>query len=68
VLIDLDALVTAAEAAPPLNISIAAICMWRNRGKITVAGHRGRSPLYRYGDLLTVEQSTRHNGGRRNAA
>lgn len=66
--INLDALVTAAEAAPQIKVTVAAICMWRNRGKLTVAGYRGRSPLYKYRDLLLVERDTRHNGGRRQAA
>lgn len=63
--LDLDALITAAEFRRYLAIaggdaSLAVICMWRNRGLVTVAGHRGRAPLYRLGDLLDVEYETRH--------
>lgn len=60
-----DALVTAAEAAasPHLHgVSRQLIGMWRHLGKLSARGTRGRSPLYRYGDLLQVERETRRSG------
>lgn len=63
--VDLDALVTATEAAasPALNdICRHLIGMWKHQGKLEVKGRRGRSPLYRYGDVLIVEQRTRRSG------
>jgi hypothetical protein len=74
---NLDALVTAAEFRRYLAlaggaVSLAAISMWRTRGRIEVHGHRGNSPLYRLGDLLDVEADTRHrvarSGGKQRAA
>lgn len=57
-----DALVTATEATTRLDgVSIYLIGMWRHDGKLRVAGRRGRSPLYRWGDLLDVERATRLN-------
>jgi len=62
---DNDALVTAVEAAasPHLKgVSRFLIGMWKHQGKLTVRGHRGRSPLFRYGDVLKVERDTRQSG------
>jgi hypothetical protein len=56
-----DALVTASYASKRLGVSIACICMWRNDGRIEVKGRRGRSPLYRWGDLTEVEKQTRRS-------
>lgn len=59
---DPDALVTATEASasPHLcGVSRQLIGMWRHLGKLQVRGTRGRSPLYRYGDILKVEIATR---------
>ena len=59
---NLDALVTATEAASRLRgVSIHLIGMWRHAGKVTVRDMRGRSPLYRWGDLLQVERDTRRS-------
>lgn len=63
---DLDALVTATEAAasPHLRGDVCRhlIGMWKTTGKLQPAGRRGRSPLYRYGDILEVERQTRRSG------
>jgi hypothetical protein len=56
-----DALVTASYASKRLGVSIACICMWRNDGRIQVKGRRGRSKLYRWGDLTEVERQTRRS-------
>lgn len=63
--LDLDALVTAAEAAASAHlrgVSRHLIGMWRLSGKLEVKAMRGRSPLYRYGDILIVERETRRSG------
>lgn len=59
---DLDARVTPAEilAAMP-DLSWHTIAMWVARGKLQERGRRGRAPLYRWGDVLTVERTTRLN-------
>lgn len=67
---NLEALVTAAEAAPKLGVDRHLIYMWRALGKVTPQGKRGKSPLYRWGDLLAVESQTRRDdpaGQRRTA-
>jgi hypothetical protein len=56
-----DALVTASYAARRLHVSIACICMWRNEGRITVSKTKGRTKLYRWGDLTEVEKQTRRS-------
>jgi hypothetical protein len=56
-----DALVTASYASKRLGVSIACICMWRNDGRVQVKGRRGRSKLYRWGDLTEVERQTRRS-------
>lgn len=64
---DLDARVTAAEAARLLGVERHTIYMW----KLARRGMRGRSPLYRWGDLLRKERDTRRNdpaGQRRSRA
>jgi hypothetical protein len=63
--VDLDALVTATEAAASPHLQ--GVCrhligMWKTRGKVEPRVMRGRSPLYRYGDLLMVERQTRRSG------
>lgn len=67
---DLELLVTAPEFAlwTEGRATVKVITAWRLRGKIQVRGYRGRSPLFRFGDLLDVEKKTRrtveHRGGR----
>lgn len=67
---NMDALVTATEAAAGLpDVSRHLIGMWVQHGKLQAKGHRGRSPLYRWGDIVAVEASTRtSNLGRPRAA
>lgn len=74
---NLDARVTAREAEEfdPLrvhNVKRHLIYVWRAQGRIEPVGHRGRSPLYRWGDILEVERDTRRSGashrGRRDSA
>lgn len=63
--LNMDALVTATEAAasPALDdICRHLIGMWKHQGKLQVMGKRGRSPLYRYGDVIEVERQTRRSG------
>lgn len=67
---NLDAKVTAVEAAPMLGVDRHRIYAWRAFGKLRPVGTRGRSPLYRWGDLLRVERETRRSdpaGQRRTA-
>ena len=67
---NLDAEVTASEAAPLLGVDRHLIYVWRALGKVKPVGIRGRCPLYRLGDLLRVESKTRGNdpaGQRRSA-
>lgn len=64
---NLDALVTAREAQdyPPLKahgVCRHLIGMWRAGGRLTVRSMRGRSPEYRFGDILRVERDTRLSG------
>lgn len=66
-IVDLDALVTAREVETyePLrqhHVTRYLIGMWRHTGKLQVRGSRGRSPLYRFGDILQVERDTRTSG------
>ena len=60
--IDMDALITGAQAARLAGVTRAAVCIWRNRGRLEVRRTRGRSPLYRLGDVLDVERETRQSG------
>lgn len=62
---NLDAQVSAIEAAGWLEK--AGVCRhrvyaWRSEGRITEVGKRGRSPLYRWGDVLEAEADTRMSG------
>lgn len=59
---NLDALITGAQAARLANVTRANVCAWVTAGKLTAKRHRGRSPLYRLGDVLAVERETRQSG------
>lgn len=49
--------VTATEAALLLPISKQLVSIWKAQGKLTPVKWRGRSPLYRFGDIRAVEQA-----------
>lgn len=68
---NMDALVTARDAADRFHTSIPVILMWRNRGwtdadgdkhrlKVARRDDRGR-PLYRWSDLLAAERGARQS-------
>jgi hypothetical protein len=59
---NLDALVTATEAASVMpDVSKHLIGMWVANDKLKPRGRRGRSPLYRWGDLVAVEAQMRNS-------
>jgi hypothetical protein len=67
VIVNLDALVTAREAEDYLALRAARVTRhliytWRGAGRLKTKGKRGRSPLYRFGDILLVERDTRCSG------
>jgi hypothetical protein len=73
VIVNLDALVSAREAAgyPPMahnGVCRHTIGMWKTLGKLSPVGMRGRSPLYRWGDVLQVERDTRCSGNSRRSS
>lgn len=52
-----DALLTATQLTNWFKvISVPLIGMWRRKGHLEVKGYAGRSPLYRYGDVVEVER------------
>ena len=68
--LDVNALLTAKEAAGYAGVSIAAICKWRERGHLPVAtgpdgdeirDERGRR-LYRLIDVAKAEHATKKRG------
>ena len=70
--LDLNALLTAKEAAGYARVSIAVICKWRERGHLPVAvdargdeirDERGR-PRYRLLDVAKAENATRQRAER----
>lgn len=61
-IVNLDAQVTAREAQDWLKTARVCrhtIAWWRATGRIKPVGRRGRSPLYRWGDVLAVEHAAR---------
>lgn len=54
---DREYLVTATEAVALLPISVQLVSIWKSQGKLTPVKYRGRSALYRFGDLMDVEQA-----------
>lgn len=58
---DLDALVTASEAAAGLRESKQLVSTWVKLDKLTPVSRRGRSPLYRWRDVLAVEAAMRNS-------
>lgn len=62
---NLDATLTATEASmSSLRVTRDALYQWKARGLIAPVGYRGRSPLYRWGDLLAAERDTRNQTGK----
>jgi hypothetical protein len=68
--VNLNAGLTYVEAAGLLGVSPATVAMWALRGweastgerrRLAVVGRRGRSRLYRYGDLVDAEADTRRS-------
>lgn len=67
VVVNLDALVTAREAQDHPGLKRYRVCRhtiasWRAAGRLTVRDMRGRSPRYRFGDIVRVERDTRLSG------
>lgn len=62
---EFDLLFTAAEAAPMLGVTPAAVRQWARRGHLVAIDHddRGR-PRYRGIDLLRAEAATRKHARR----
>jgi hypothetical protein len=69
---DMDALITATQAAQYAGVSVPAICNWRDRGYLPVAkdkdgreirDSRGR-PKYRLRDVARADIETRKRGQR----
>jgi DNA-binding transcriptional MerR regulator len=65
---DPDARLPAHLAARLVGVSRQLINYWRASGLIQPVGHRGRSPLYRLGDILRVEADTRRSSQSRRAS
>lgn len=59
---DEETLVTGAEAARVLGVTRYLVGMWKRDGKLTPKGRRGRSPLYRLGDVIDVDIAVRESG------
>lgn len=58
---NLDAKVPAGFAARRLGVSRQLIRRWCQLGHLHPVGQDGRSPLYRWGDLVTLELAMREN-------
>lgn len=65
---DLDAKLPAHLAAAMVGVSRQLINDWRKRQLIKPVTMRGRSPLYRLGDILAVEAATRRSPNSHRAA
>lgn len=60
-MLDLDAVLTASEAARVARVTKQLFNYWRAKGKIVSCGtHRSR-PVYRLGDVVDVEAEMRGN-------
>lgn len=58
---DLDARLPAYKAAEWCNVSRQLFSWWVRTGKLEPVDRVGRTPLYRYGDALKVEQQMRRS-------
>lgn len=61
-----DLLVTASEVAEVLPVSVQLLSMWRRAGKLEPAGRRGRSWVYRFGDVSDLERDMAFAAARAN--
>lgn len=59
---DTESYVTAAEGARALGVSRQVIAMWKANEKIRPRRRRGRSPLYRLGDLMEANAEALASG------
>ncbi len=59
---DREALVTAAQAARALGVTRHVVGMWKVNGKIEPRKHKGRSPLYRFGDVIDANAEALASG------
>lgn len=59
---DRNAEVTAAQAARALGISRQVVAMWKAGGKIEPKKTKGRSPLYRFGDIIDANAEALASG------
>lgn len=60
-MVNRDVLVTAVQIEAELpTVSRHLVYVWRAAGKLQPQGKRGRSPLYRWGDVIDVERETRN--------
>jgi hypothetical protein len=57
-MLDLDAQLTASQAARAAGVSRQLFNYWRSRGAIRSCGQRRGRPVYRFGDVLDAEQRT----------
>lgn len=57
-MVDLNARVTASEAARYLGVTRQLVNSWRTRGKI----HKGQDGKYRLRDILIVDRAVRRSG------
>jgi DNA-binding transcriptional MerR regulator len=58
---DPDTKLPAHLAAAMVGVSRQLVNYWRTSGKLKPVDRDGRRPLYRLGDILQVERSTRHS-------
>lgn len=57
---DSEQLVTAVQIAEKIpSVSRHLVYVWRGQGKLQPQGRRGRSPVYRWSDVVAVEEATR---------
>jgi hypothetical protein len=57
--LDLDAELTASQAAQAVRVSRQLFNYWRAQGLIRPCGQRRGRPVYRFGDVVDVEQRMR---------
>ena len=60
-MLDLEARVTASQAARAMRISKQLFNYWRSQGLVAPVGERGGRPVYRFGDVVDVERRMRRN-------